>query len=293
MPKSRKRALVLSGGGAKGSIQLGMLDFLINEKKLEFDIITGISVGALNALLVAQGDFDILRKIWFDIKGNRDVYRNKIFWFARFPWLEGYYDFKPLRSLMDRYFSREKLVNQAKKLRIGVVSLQKPDILYIDESHPDLKDYVFASATIPVIADPVKIEEMQFIDGGVVDIVPLKCAVDLGADEIYVLLASPLALQKEERVYKNLFEIAMRSFDIIMNEIMRNDVKTVLKVNKILETFGTYKNYRHIDIHFFTPEQAVIGTLEFNPDKIRNAHSHGYSIAEKLYEERIRKDKCI
>jgi predicted acylesterase/phospholipase RssA len=53
-----RRALGLSGGGAKGSFQIGVLEELILNRGLDFQIFCGTSVGALNASFLAQARFD-------------------------------------------------------------------------------------------------------------------------------------------------------------------------------------------------------------------------------------------
>ena len=52
-----RRALVLSGGGAKGSFQIGVMEELILNRGLDFEILCGVSVGALNASFFGSGTF--------------------------------------------------------------------------------------------------------------------------------------------------------------------------------------------------------------------------------------------
>src|SRR5262245_31321191 len=90
-----RRALVLGGGGARGAFQVGMLDVLVREKGLDFDVIRGVSVGALNAAFLAQAPtaggsqanlskaVGELLRIWTtEIKGNKSVYTERIAGFA-------------------------------------------------------------------------------------------------------------------------------------------------------------------------------------------------------------------
>jgi NTE family protein len=73
-----KTALVLSGGGFKGAFQVGALQYLrdhwgkINpaQPKMKFDIVAGVSVGALNGLLVATDKFDDLVSLWQRVGEN-------------------------------------------------------------------------------------------------------------------------------------------------------------------------------------------------------------------------------
>lgn len=70
-----KYILVLSGGGFKGAFQVGALEYIFEHglKKTDgsrvvpaFEVVTGVSVGALNGALVAAGKFEELKRIWFE-----------------------------------------------------------------------------------------------------------------------------------------------------------------------------------------------------------------------------------
>ena len=70
-------AIVLSGGGAKGAFQAGVLDALITDRKVSFDIAVGTSTGAIQATAVAQDDIPRLVQFWKDIKKSDDIYRKR------------------------------------------------------------------------------------------------------------------------------------------------------------------------------------------------------------------------
>src|SRR5438067_12234831 len=80
-----RRALVLSGGGAKGSWQVGACHHLIAERGLWFDVIAGVSAGAVNAATLAQAhdpdelatELEHLRSVWLGLRGSHDVYRRR------------------------------------------------------------------------------------------------------------------------------------------------------------------------------------------------------------------------
>ena len=63
------RALVLSGGGAKGSYQIGVWKAL-RKLNMKFDIITGTSSGALNGALMTQNSYGQAKKIWKKINNG-------------------------------------------------------------------------------------------------------------------------------------------------------------------------------------------------------------------------------
>jgi predicted acylesterase/phospholipase RssA len=65
------RALVLSGGGARGAYEAGVVTSLCKTK--QFDIVCGTSIGAINASLVAQGDIDALGRLWHGIAARNII----------------------------------------------------------------------------------------------------------------------------------------------------------------------------------------------------------------------------
>jgi len=82
----KKFALVLSGGGFKGAYQLGALRYLKEHwmqltglsTPMHFDIIAGVSVGALNGALIAGKQFSTLEDIWKQVhqNGGQEIYRS-------------------------------------------------------------------------------------------------------------------------------------------------------------------------------------------------------------------------
>jgi NTE family protein len=80
------RALVMSGGGSKGAFELGAVDYLVNERGLDFQVIAGVSTGSLNATMLAQGtgldglrdQLEQLKEIWYSsprpVSTTRNLY---------------------------------------------------------------------------------------------------------------------------------------------------------------------------------------------------------------------------
>ncbi len=83
MAKNVKNALVLSGGGFKGAFQIGALDYLREagfiDTNLHFDVIAGISAGALNGAFIATQQYEFLKTIWQRIEeeGSQIVYTSE------------------------------------------------------------------------------------------------------------------------------------------------------------------------------------------------------------------------
>ena len=66
----KKRAVVLGGGGSRGSYQIGVWQAML-ELGLEYHVVTGTSVGALNGALMAQREFEAAYDLWWNMDNSR------------------------------------------------------------------------------------------------------------------------------------------------------------------------------------------------------------------------------
>ncbi len=118
MAKRVKTALVLSGGGFKGAFQIGALDYLreaeLVDPELHFDVIAGISAGALNGSFIASQQYALLKTIWQRIEeeGSSVIYNSEFLNEAGEPQL----NYKTLKA---RFFPNYQLkVNLWQGLRL-------------------------------------------------------------------------------------------------------------------------------------------------------------------------------
>ncbi len=282
----KKIGLVLSGGGARGAGQLGMMLYLA-EQDIQPDFISGISVGSLNATFWAQdGNLKLLEQIWRGIRRNSDIYKSN--WLRPWRLCRAIYDNKPLWRKIQRYVDLAKLRQSPIDLKIGVVQLQSGAFILINKTHPDFLKMLLASTAIPVVFPAVNYQGHQYVDGGVRDIAPLKAAIQAGCDSIYVLHCYSLEMEEQQKDYGNLGMIGIRSFAILYNEIMKNDIKTCEEINKALVAGRKFpgKKYRLIELKLIAPakDQSFGDELDFSPQKIANNIALGYQIAKKKLE---------
>src|SRR4051794_12336288 len=190
-PTARRRtAFVLSGGASLGAVQVGMLHALA-ERDVTPDLIVGTSVGAVNGAFLAGRTFDSatveeLAQLW------RGIRRGQIFPLEPITGLLGFLGARKnlvparsLRRLITRHAEHERLEDLPIDLHVIAC-----DVLTGSEvrlSRGPLVDAVLASAAIPGVLPPVEWEGRLLIDGGVLDNTPISHALELGADEIYVL----------------------------------------------------------------------------------------------------------
>jgi len=261
-----RRALVLSGGGAKGSFQIGAMEELILNRGLDFEILCGVSVGALNASFLAQAPFDprrpdlslknlkdaftTLRQLWLEeIKGNESVYLKRTGVDAgTVLGADSIYDPEPLRKLLRKYLNPKSLAKSNRILKVQYVSLETGELKTANNKSPKVIDHVLASGTMPYYFPPVEIRKEHLVDGGIRDITPLSQAFHAGAEAIYVIYASPFYVERQEFVESwtgmkiNAFTYLGRAVELMVNEIYRTDIEVAKRLNDIKENWEKLKD---------------------------------------------------
>ena len=200
------KALVLAGGGARGSFQVGVIHDLVLNRGLDFDMFFGVSVGALNAAFMAQAKKDNnslanlqqqsqeLDQLWRDIDGNEDIFEKKAGFVGLALADDSLTDNRPLRNLVENKLDPVALETSGRKYWCGAVSLVDGTYREFDQADDDIVNRIIASTAIPVFFPPINTPEHVYVDGGVRNITPLGRVFDYEPDEIYVVLTSRLLL---------------------------------------------------------------------------------------------------
>lgn len=205
-------ALVLQGGGALGSYQAGVYEALC-EASIEPDWFAGISIGAINAAILAgnkpENRLDRLHMFWRTVADDfpfqplpaDDTFSRRVsgtmstlrtvsvgisgFFRPRFPpaWLElpgaggalSVYDTAPLRRTLEDLIDFDVLNSTGTHISLGAVNVRTGNFSYFDNRHMTLgPEHVMASGALPPGLPPVEIDGEYFWDGGLVSNTPLS-----------------------------------------------------------------------------------------------------------------------
>ena len=215
---SPRTAFVLGGGGLLGAVEVGMLRALL-ETGITPDLVLGTSVGALNGALVAAhpGDHVVQRllQLWESAASTRDVYGDSA---VRQGW-------RAVRTGTHLHSSeplRAKLVSELGDLTFDelpipfqccAANIERASEHWFTTGR--VVDAVMASAAVPGLLPPAVVDGEHFLDGGVVNSIPVGRAVECGATRIFVLQVGrvdrPLvAPRRPWEVARVSFEIARR-----------------------------------------------------------------------------------
>ena len=188
-PVSYDTAFVLGGGGVLGAHEVGMLQALA-EREIKPDVILGTSIGAVNGAMFAADPtvhgVQRLARLWAEsnlVQASAGALLRRVSTLAR----TGTH-LQPLDEIRQRLVDAlpVKTVEElATPFQCVAASIERAAEHWFTDG--ELADVVLASCAVPGVLPPVKIGNEHFIDGGIVNSIPVDRAVALGAKTVYVL----------------------------------------------------------------------------------------------------------
>jgi NTE family protein len=207
-------AFVLGGGGVLGGSEVGMLRALF-EVGVKPDLVLGTSVGALNGAMVARDPtpavIERLTDLWQDASTARAI------------------SDRPLRTvrravssgthLYSSDFMQKRLVDEfgdttfedlPVRFQVCAASIERAAEHWFTSG--PLVEAIMASAAVPGLLPPAQVGDEHFLDGGIVNSIPLGRAIALGAERVFVLQVGRIdrPLKPPQRPW----EVARVSFEI-------------------------------------------------------------------------------
>lgn len=198
-----KTGLVLEGGGARGAYHLGAYKAIV-ELGIEIQGVTGSSAGALNGILIAQGDWEKAYQMWenlnlssvveVDERKIQEVMKLKLnsdqlsymLTTTKKIWSDKGLDINPLKELIADNLNTDGLRNS--NLDFGLTTYNYTDKMAIEIFKEDMADdeipyYLIASASLPIFKnEPFK--DKIYLDGYFTDNLPINMLLKKGYDDI-------------------------------------------------------------------------------------------------------------
>jgi NTE family protein len=281
------RALVLGGGGQRGAYEVGVLQKVMRDEGRDYEIMAGVSVGALNVAYLSQArmgqakaSWESLHAMWKGIKGNGSIFKKWSMWPFSVIWKHSVYSTQPLRDLVFNNLDQNAVKESGREVRVGAVSWDTGKYYAADQNDPDFLKWVVASSAYPVVFEHMGINGQQWGDGGIRTVTPLGAAIKAGAEEIDVIMTSSGQAQRWDSKDKLAFARLPRLLDLIFDEIMENDLKVTGYKNELAEL---KEEYRKVKVRVMQPKAGTrmdeFSSTEFNPDHIEEMIQIGYKEA--------------
>jgi NTE family protein len=189
-----KKALILSGGGARGSFQVGVMKYLC-EMNWRPDIVCGTSIGAINAAAYGAGlSIDELINLW-------KTYHRKVLYRVTLPILlrslKSRKRFSPMadtagmRKLLTDHIRIDALRKSETEIIITAINMRTGQVRFFTHQAIDI-DVLMAAGAIPGLFPWQYIDKEPYWDAGIMVNTPITPALKRGAKEIVVVLHSPV-----------------------------------------------------------------------------------------------------
>jgi NTE family protein len=254
--RHNKVAIVLSGGGPLGALQIGALRALF-EHGVRPDIVVGTSVGALNAASLAfdptpEGVAD-MEHAWRSL-GEDDLFpggRFRATWARMFVRGHKIFENTGLRRMIESTLGPATNIEDA-QVPLGIVATDlETGAERLFTSGP-LTEAVLASAAMPGVYPPVEIEGRTYTDGGVSNNVPIAPAVEMGATTLYVLNSTSHTNQRRPLVrpmdyFFHAFTLARAQRLTLDLQLYAERVNLIMIPTPVLDFFVPFASMDHTD----------------------------------------------
>jgi len=302
-------ALVLSGGGAKGAFELGVLQGICGRSELEkyrgWDMILGTSIGAMGAGMLAQYPKEVqcsmgvqaMARFWETIRVPQDVFASSQLG-TRWKWLAwlkgsrgdcfswqsvlsdaqafeekgGLCDPEPGRDLFRFEMNKTALRQSGVGLRVVATCLNTGLLKWWTENDESILDGCLASGAIAPLIYPKKVDGSWYVDGGLGHNTPLLKAVQEGAKRVFVILldpSQPVTTQMVEDMPPDDRGMLIVEFMTLWMYARSVDVEIGLACDRSV--------YPGVTIHAYIPSKAPGGLADFEASKIENIRMFGYN----------------
>lgn len=289
------RALVISGGGAKGAFAGGVAQYLVHEKKINYDIFVGSSTGSLIIPLLSINKIDKLREAYtsvnqsdifnvspFSVKklddGSLKMKMNHIKILMQFiKRRKTFGESKNLRKTIERFVTPEdynQIKASGKKVIVTASNLTRNTVEYKylrENSYEDFCDWLWVSSSFVPFMSLVEKNGCEYADGGFGNYIPIEEAIANGAKEIDVIVLRPRHRIVENKKTRNAFGILLNTMDFMLNQIVFDDI-----------LIGHLQSIYNEDIHvrfFFTPRILTEFSFYFDPQMMKSWWEEGFEYA--------------
>ena len=186
------------------------------EQGITPDLVLGTSVGALNGAMVARDPsstvIDRLTELWLTVSSSRHVYGDRPLRTMRRAVATGthIYSPKPLRERLEEEFGDTRIEDLPVRFQVCAAHIERAAEHWFDSGR--LVDAVLASAAVPGLLPPARVDGEHYLDGGIVNSIPVARAVQLGATRLFVLQVG--RIDRPLSVPRRPWEVARVSFEI-------------------------------------------------------------------------------
>lgn len=276
----RPGALILEGGAFRGLYTQGVLDALM-EANINFQTTAGISAGALSALGYVSGEIGWSARLNLSLRHDTNYIGLDAM--RRDHGITGFsYIFED--QLKEHPIELDRLNDPRRRLVVGATDMNTGLVHFFENSRcRDFFRAARASATVPYVSRPVVIDQVPYLDGGMVCNIPYQWAIDEGYDKIVVVKTRDHSYRKptggafrQQRINHLYYHNYPRLLDALSH--------STANYNALLDQID--RDEKAGKIFVFSPKDPVeINRFESDMDKLGDLYWKGYRETKQRIEE--------
>ena len=276
-----KAGLVVEGGGMRGVYSSGVLDFFI-EKDLFFENNYGVSAGACHLCSYLAKQYKRAFRVNVDyLNDKRYCSVHSLIKTGNLFGAEMLYDIIPNELDLFDYDTYNK--NESNfYVVITDINTGKPEYVKIGDLKKDII-YVRASSSLPLLAQNVKINDKEYLDGGISDSIPIKKSIADGNKKNVVILTRDSTYRKGKNSLMPIIKLKYKKYP----NFVKSMADRYIVYNEILDFIKELED--NGDVFVIRPKKPVnIGRTEKNREKLEALYNDGYNDAKDCYEELLK-----
>lgn len=276
-----KAGLVVEGGGMRGVYSSGVLDFFI-EKDLFFENNYGVSAGACHLCSYLAKQYKRAFRVNVDyLNDKRYCSVHSLLKTGNLFGAEMLYDIIPNELDLFDYDTYNKNKSNFYVV-ITDINIGKPEYVKIGDLKKDII-YVRASSSLPLLAQNVKINDKEYLDGGISDSIPIKKSIADGNKKNVVILTRDSTYRKGKNSLMPIIKLKYKKYP----NFVKSMADRYIVYNEILDFIKELED--NGDVFVIRPKKPVnIGRTEKNREKLEALYNDGYNDAKDCYEELLK-----
>ncbi|VAV82804.1 Patatin [hydrothermal vent metagenome] len=293
------RALVISGGGSKGAFAGGVAQYLMEEKKRQYDMLLGTSTGSLLVPHLSLNDIPKVYNLFTNVK-QRDIFSISPFVqrkkgdreFVSINFMSSLWQFikkkrtfgesKALRRNIKRNFTKEEYdkIKLAKKdVVVTVSNLSKNRVEYKsinDYNYEEFCNWIWISCNYIPFMSLATVNGFEYADGGLGCVVPIREAILRGATEVDAIILESETMVDNKVLGKNPFSLMISLFGHLLDQVEKHDI--------VIGKLAARNRGVKLNL-YYTPTKLTENSLIFSKRLMVKWWQEGFDYAKKKHKD--------
>lgn len=257
----------------RGSFTMGVLNAMI-DAGIDFSYLIGMSSGALAGIFYLSKQQDQAKDFFPGIA------RAGAKAFGVRPWLKGkgLFNLSYIAKVLagEDQVDYQAVFDHPGRYLIGTTKASTGQLVFWEKSQARtpqaLQVLVTASASLPVLSPPVQINKEAYVDGGIVESIPIHKALEDGFKKVVVIHTQPRGYQKERQRLEPISLAWLRPFPVLRQAIQTRHLRYNATLRRMfaMEKEGT--------AFVVCPEKAEVGRYGIDEDVLISYYHQGYAL---------------